>query len=103
MEAFSPMSREIPDRPRRNPETAFRALGDEGGLVVIPGRSEVKVVNPVGILVYRLLDGKHSIAEIVAQVTKEFDIGAAEAEADVQAFVGELADHGMLAEEEAKA
>ncbi len=33
--------------PRRHPDTAFRPVGDEGGLVVIPGRSEVKVLNPV--------------------------------------------------------
>ncbi len=83
--------------PRRHPETAFRPVADEGGLVVLPSRSEVKVLNPVGSKVYAMLDGKHSLDEIVAAVVAEFDVGAADARRDVEAFVDELADSGMLA------
>ncbi len=31
--------------PKKHPDSAFRAIGDEGGLVVLPGRAEVKVLN----------------------------------------------------------
>ena len=83
--------------PRRHPDTAFRPVGDEGGLVVIPGRSEVKVLNPVAIKVYQLLDGEHSIDSIVEAVTEEFEVGAEEAAKDVGDFLGLLKEHGLLA------
>lgn len=86
----------LPTHPKRNPSTAFRKVGEEGGLVVLPGRSEVKVLNPTGITVYGLLDGKHSIDEIVRTVIDEFDVEPSQAREDVRAFLNELADHGML-------
>jgi hypothetical protein len=83
--------------PRRHPDTAFRPVGDEGGLVVIPGRSEVKVLNPVGIKVYELLDGEHSVASIVEAVTAEFDVTPEAAAKDVGDFIDLLKKHGLLA------
>jgi hypothetical protein len=83
--------------PRRHPDTAFRPVGDEGGLVVIPGRSEVKVLNPVAIKVFSMLDGSHSVEAIVAAVTEEFDVNNEQASTDVEAFLGELSSNGLLA------
>ncbi len=88
----------LPTHPRRNPSTAFRRVGDEGGLVVIPGRSEVKVLNPVGIAVFALLDGEHTVDDIVARIQDEFDVTPDAARADVLSFLHDLAAHGMLAE-----
>ena len=87
-------------RPRRHPDSAFRPIADEGGLVVLPGRAEVKVLNPVGIRIFGMLDGSHSVEEIAGVIAEEYDVAEAEAQADVSAFVGELAAHGMLAGEE---
>ena len=89
--------------PRRHPDTAFRPVGDEGGLVVIPGRSEVKVLNPVAIKVFSMLDGSHSVEAIVAAVTKEFDVNDEQASTDVVAFLGELSANGLLAKPGEKA
>lgn len=87
-------------RPRRNPQTSFRKVGEDGGLVVIPGRAEVKVLNPVGIAIYPLLDGNHSMEEIAARVADEFDVPIEEARRDLEAFLEELDAHGMLAQAE---
>lgn len=86
--------------PQRHPNTAFRSIGDEGGLVVLPGKSEVKVLNPVAIKVFELLDGKHSIEEIARAVTGEFDIDQDQAATDIRDFVESLRQNGMLAGEE---
>ena len=83
--------------PRRHPDTAFRPVGDEGGLVVIPGRSEVKVLNPVAIKVFSLLDGEHSVDQIVSAVIDEFAVESGEARKDVEAFLSLLGEHGLLA------
>jgi hypothetical protein len=85
------------DNPRRSPEDAFRSVGDAGGLVVLPIRSEVKVLNPVASKIYSLLDGKHSRAEIIQVVVGEFDVTEDQAARDFDAFLGELDAAGMLA------
>jgi hypothetical protein len=87
--------------PRRHPDTAFRPVGDEGGLVVLSGKSEVKVLNPVAIKVFGLLDGEHSPEEIAKAVVEEYDVSEDEALRDVNSFIGELKSHGMLAEDPA--
>jgi hypothetical protein len=88
---------------RRHPDCAYRAVADEGGLVVLPGRAEVKVLNPAGIKIFSLLDGQHSEAAIARAVADEFDVSEAQALEDVRAFVTELAAAGLLAETEAAA
>jgi hypothetical protein len=87
-----------PIRPRRHPDTAFRKVGGEGGLVVLPGRSEVKVLNPVGIVVFSLLDGTRDIDALTAAVEAEFDISPEQARHDVLEFLLELQREGMLAD-----
>ena len=84
--------------PRKHPDAAFRPIGDEGGLVVLPGRSEVKVLNPVGIKIFSLLDGDHSPDQIVEAVCEEFEVDAKQAAEDLGAFLDDLRNHGMLAE-----
>ena len=86
----------LSDCPKRSSECVYRAIGEEGGLVVLPGRAEVKVLNPVGVKVFSLLDGEHTVEEIVAAVTAEFEVPAEAAKLDVQVFLGELAAQGML-------
>jgi len=83
--------------PRRHPDSAFRSIGEEGGLVVLPGRSEVKVLNPVAIKVFGLLDGSHSVEAIAREVTAEFEIDEQQAARDIQEFIDSLREAGMLA------
>lgn len=90
-----------PIQPRRHPDTAFRKIGDAGGMVVLPGRSEVKVLNPVGIVVFSLLDGTRDVDALTAAVEEEFDISLEQARHDVLEFLLELKHAGMLAEEAA--
>ena len=85
--------------PRRHPDTAFRQIGDEGGLVVLPGRAEVKVLNPVGIAVFSLLDGSRDLDTLAATIAGEFEIELDRAREDVIAFLDELQREGMLADE----
>ncbi|ANM28920.1 hypothetical protein ABI59_03805 [Acidobacteria bacterium Mor1] len=85
-----------PEKPLRHPETAFRTIGDEGGLVVMSGRQEVKVLNPAAIKIFTMLDGEHSREQIAEAIAGEFDVSAEDALKDVNAFIDDLAQHGML-------
>ena len=84
--------------PRRHPDTAFRQIGDEGGLVVLPGRAEVKVLNPVGIAVYALLDGTRDLDALSQAIAEQFDVEPDTARRDVEAFLADLRQAGMIEE-----
>ena len=87
-----------PTLPRRHPDTAYRKIGADGGMVVLAGRAEVKVLNPVGIVVFSLLDGTRDVDALTQAVTDEFDIDAAQARRDVLEFLTSLQNEGMLAD-----
>ena len=87
--------------PRRHPDTAFRSVGDDGGLVVLPGKAEVKVLNPVGSTIFSLLDGQHTHEQIVEAVSDEFDVPREQATEDLRSFLEELDSNGMLDQPEA--
>jgi hypothetical protein len=67
-------------------------------LVVLPGRAEVKVLNPVGIAVFALLDGSRDVDTLAAAVAEEFEIDLPQAREDVKSFLEELQSDGMLAD-----
>lgn len=81
---------------RRHHDCAFRPVGDEGGLVVLSGKAEVKVLNPAAIKIFSLLDGRHSPEAIANEVSEEFDVTPEQALSDVREFLDELDRHGML-------
>jgi len=76
-------------------------VGDEGGLVVLPGKAEVKVLNPVGSKIFSLLDGQHTHDQIVDAVSEEFDVTREQATEDLRSFLEELETNGMLHEPDA--
>jgi len=90
------------DRPRRHPDSAFRLIGEDGGLVVLPGRSEVKVLNPTGARIFSLLDGTRTREEIASVVAEEFEVTNEQASQDVDEFLDELGQHGMIADPAAR-
>jgi hypothetical protein len=86
----------LEDRPRRKPGSAFRAVGDEGGLVVLPERNQVKVLNPLGSRIFSLLDGDHTRQDIVTILCDEFEVSAEQAEEDLDLYLRDLDAEGML-------
>ena len=86
----------LPDYPRRVTGTAYRDVDGEGGLVVLPDKREVKVLNPVGSLIFSLLDGQHSQEQIAEAVAQEFEVTPDAAQRDLEEFLRDLQAAGML-------
>ena len=82
--------------PRRESSTAFRPVADEGYLVVVPSRSTVEVLNPIGGKIYSMLDGTHTEGEIVRRVMEEFEVGQEQAQGDLREFLSDLRAKGMV-------
>ncbi|MCX7886806.1 MAG: PqqD family peptide modification chaperone, partial [Verrucomicrobiae bacterium] len=52
-------------------------------------------LNPTGVFCWKRFDGKHSIAEIAAELQVACEDAPANAEADVRAFAEELVAKGL--------
>ena len=60
------------------------------------GLGEAQVLNEVGGRVWALVDGRQDVAAIAAEVAGEFDVSPEQASADVQAFLAELLERGLV-------
>lgn len=81
--------------PTRSPTTAWRII--EGEAVILSMETKVlRGVNPVGSRVWELIDGRRSVEEIVGVIVEEFDVTPKVAEGDVNGFVRELLDKGLV-------
>jgi hypothetical protein len=56
----------------------------------------VKVLNPVAIAVFSLLDGSRDVDALTAAVADEFEIGFEQAKEDVVSFLADLQREGLL-------
>ena len=79
-----------------------RRIGDE--FILVPIRQQagevdsIYTLNEVGARVWELLDGQTSLGEIRDAIVQEFEVGPEEAEADLVAFVQQLARVGAVVE-----
>jgi hypothetical protein len=80
----------------RSPEIAARLLADE--MIIMSVRdSTLFTLNPVATAIWQAADGCTPLREIVeGQVCLQFDIDPGAAYNDAEAFVEELAGHGIL-------
>ncbi|MBM4285375.1 MAG: PqqD family protein [Deltaproteobacteria bacterium] len=73
----------------RSPDAAFRILGEEA--VILHLRSGVYYsLDEVGAAIWSLLDGRRSLAEIVAAICQEYEVDAPTAAADLDEFIQDL-------------
>jgi len=75
----------------------------EGEILIIPviaGIAEVDDVlyslNPIGKMIWHLLDGKRSLKDIALELSKDYDATLAEIEEDILGLANELYDRSML-------
>jgi hypothetical protein len=81
--------------PAKAPSTAWRVI--EGEAVILTMDTKVlRGLNAVGSRVWELIDGRRDVEGIVRALVEEFTVDPARARADVQAFLQELADRGLV-------
>lgn len=79
---------------RQAPRTAARVL-DEKAVVVVIDQNVLHTLNEVGTRVWELAEGVE-LAQIIDTIATEYDVGAATARADVESFVLEMLELGIL-------
>jgi SynChlorMet cassette protein ScmD len=88
--------KEKKDKPVANPTVVLREEFDDWAILFNPDTADAVGTNPVGIAVWKLMDGRHSLEEIIAEIKDQFADVPDAATKDVTAFVKDLAERGFI-------
>lgn len=83
------------DRPVANPIVVLREEFDDWAVLFNPDTADAVGTNPVGVAVWKRMDGKRSIEEIVSEIKNSFEDTSDAVSKEVVAFVNRLAENGF--------
>jgi SynChlorMet cassette protein ScmD len=94
------MPQPVPHNPLANPIVVLREEFDDWAVLFNPDTAAAVGVNPVGVAVWKLLDGRHDLSQIVAEIQARFAAVPGTAEGEIAAFVEQLAQEGLVGYEQ---
>lgn len=83
-------------RPIANPVVVLREEFDDWAILFNPDTADAVGTNPVGVAVWKLMDGKHMIEEIIVEIEDQFADVPDAASQDVLAFIKDLTKRGFV-------
>jgi len=89
----------IPDKPIANPISILREEFDDHAVLFNPDTGDAIGLNPVGVAIWKLMDGKRSASDITAWISDNFSDVPATAEEDIISFVEDLDGRGFIGAE----
>ena len=89
----------VPDVPIPNPAAVAEKGTDGWTLLVNPDTAGAMAVNQTGALIWKLINGRRTVAEITAAVRKHFPDAPATVAEDVNALLAKLAEEGLIGRE----
>ena len=89
------------DRPVANPIVVLREEFDDWAVLFNPDTADAMGINPVGVAVWKLMDGQRTLEQITVQIREQFDAVPGTALGEIADFVGGLAEHGFVGHKEA--
>jgi len=84
------------DRPIPNPIVVLREEFDDWAVLFNADTAYAVGTNPVGVAVWKLMDGKRSIEDIVSMIKNNFEDTPDAAFKEITAFVNTLAENGFV-------
>jgi hypothetical protein len=77
------------------PEVIWRVV-DDGAVLITPEAGKVRVLNEVGTAIWKLIDGRRSVAEIERALVGLYNIAQQTAHDDLYAFLDELTERRLV-------
>lgn len=84
------------DRPITNPIVVLREEFDDWAVLFNPDTAEASGTNPVGVAVWKRMNGKRTLADIVSEVKNSFENTPDAAIEEIAAFVNALEENGFV-------
>lgn len=82
--------------PIPNPIVVLREEFDDWAVLFNPDTAEAVGINPIGVSVWKLLDGKRNLDDIVSEIGQQYDEVPEAASEDVTQFIDDLAEGGYV-------
>ena len=82
--------------PIPNPSAVFKEDGDGWGMLVNLDTAAAMALNPTGLDVWKLIDGRHEARDIVAALRDQFKNIPSNVDDDVTDLLSVLAEEGMI-------
>ncbi|MEI7450617.1 MAG: PqqD family peptide modification chaperone [Desulfomonile sp.] len=89
----------FPEKPIANPIAVLREEFDNWAVLFNPDTADVIGISPVGVRIWKLMDGQRTVSDIAASLAEHFSGLPATAEEDVVSFILELSGRGFVGAE----
>jgi SynChlorMet cassette protein ScmD len=87
------------DKPVANPLVVLREEFDDWAILFDPDTGNAFGLNPTGVLVWKLLDGAHTLDDVLVRLRESADDVPDEVSDHVSEFVQELTKRGLAGQE----
>jgi SynChlorMet cassette protein ScmD len=84
------------EKPITNPVVVLREEFDDWAILFNPDTAEAVGINPIGVALWKLMDGERSLKDLVEEVNHRFSDVPDSAIEDVSRFVSELTQGGFV-------
>lgn len=78
-----------------NPSTVLREESDDWAVLFDPDTGESFAVDPVGVFIWKRLDGHHALEEIMVELRQKFEHVPETAQEDCMEFLDDLVKRGF--------
>ncbi len=83
------------DRPIANPIVVLREEFDDWAVLFNPDTADAVGTNPVGVAVWKRMNGKRNLTDIVSEIQNDFKDTPDTVFQEITAFIDRLAKHGF--------
>ena len=90
------------DKPIANPLIVLREEFDDWAVLFDPDSGDAFGLNPIGVFIWKRLDGNHSVKDILKDLQENCDDVSEEVENDLQDFIQDLVQRGLAGYETQK-
>ena len=80
----------------RNQVVVLREEFDDWAVLYNPDNAQAVGTNPIGVEIWKNLDGKRSVEDIIAGIQKEYNNVSENVDTDIQTFIQKLLEHGLI-------
>ena len=83
------------NKPIANPLVVLREEFDDWAILFDPDTGEAYGLNPLSVFIWKRLDGRHTIDDILKEIRRECPDAPAEAAQDLKAFIEAVVNNGL--------
>ena len=84
------------EKPIANPLIVLREEFDDWAILFDPDTGDAFGLNPIGVRIWKRLDGDHSVEDILKDVQEGYEDVPDEAQSDLQEFIEDLVLRGLV-------